>query len=179
MASASTSANGVSTNASIVSQPVVFTTQTQYPLPYQKYMIPTTWRRYQLSQLVNKALSLVKPVPFDFLSKGEIIRGSLAEWCSEHGVGEVHFFFLFAHAHSNGRKYRKKLLKSSILNLSCRPKKWLKSLMKTGFRLCHASYHGAYECRAMVYTPCTLKVSIYVFLSLGQIISLRLPLAFS
>lgn len=37
---------------------------------------------------MNKALSLVKPVPFDFLSKGEIIRGSLTEWCSEHGVGE-------------------------------------------------------------------------------------------
>jgi hypothetical protein len=70
-------------------QPVVFTTQTTYLLPAQKFMIPTTWKRYQLSQLVNKALSLTNPVPFDFLVRGEILRGTLAEWCHEKGVGEV------------------------------------------------------------------------------------------
>ena len=70
-------------------QPVVFTTQTTYLLPAQKFMIPTTWKRYQLSQLVNKALSLTTPVPFDFLVRGEILRGTLAEWCHENGVGEV------------------------------------------------------------------------------------------
>jgi len=70
-------------------QPVVFTTQTQYPLPSQKFMIPSTWKRYQLSQLINKALSLEKPVPFDFLVRGEILRTTVAEWCSENGVGEV------------------------------------------------------------------------------------------
>jgi hypothetical protein len=42
-------------------EPVVFTTQ--YPLPYLKYMIPTTWRRYQLSQLLNKALNLIAGQP--------------------------------------------------------------------------------------------------------------------
>jgi len=73
----------------MVSQPVLFTTQTQYPLPSQKFMIPTSWKRYQLSQLVNKALSLDKPVPFDFLVRGEILRSTLNEWCSENGVGEV------------------------------------------------------------------------------------------
>ena len=52
-------------------------------------MIPATWRRYQLSQLVNKALSLAKPVPFDFLVRGEILRTTLGEWCTENGVGEV------------------------------------------------------------------------------------------
>lgn len=72
-------------------QPVVFTTQTTYLLPTQKFMIPTTWKRYQLSQLVNKALSLTAPVPFDFLVRGEILRGTLAEWCHEKGVGEVRF----------------------------------------------------------------------------------------
>ena len=70
-------------------QPVVFTTQTTYLLPAQKFMIPMTWKRYQLSQLVNKALSLTTPVPFDFLVRGEILRGSLMEWCHEKGVGEV------------------------------------------------------------------------------------------
>lgn len=80
-----------STSSSDVSQPVIFTTQTQYPLPTQKFMIPASWRRYQLSQLVNKALSLAKPVPFDFLVRGEILRATLGEWCAEKGVGEVSF----------------------------------------------------------------------------------------
>lgn len=70
-------------------QPVSFTTQTPYPLPSQKFMIPTTWRRYHLSQLVNKALSLERPVPFDFLVRGQMLRGTIQEWCAENGVGEV------------------------------------------------------------------------------------------
>ncbi|TDL22560.1 WD40 repeat-like protein [Rickenella mellea] len=70
-----------------VTLPVVFTTQTPYPIPAQKFMIPATWKRYQLSQLINKSLSLPKPVPFDFLIKGEVLRVSLAEWCSEKDFG--------------------------------------------------------------------------------------------
>jgi len=86
-------------------QPVVFTTQTTYLLPSQKFMIPTTWKRYQLSQLVNKALSLTTPVPLDFLVRGEILRGTLAEWCHEKGVGEVRFMALIyriPNAYSSG-----------------------------------------------------------------------------
>ena len=72
------------------SHPVLFTTQTPYPLPTQKFMIPSTWKRYQLSQLINKALSLPKPIPFDFLVHSEILRrGSLGEWCAEKGAGVV------------------------------------------------------------------------------------------
>ncbi|KAK7680320.1 ribosome biogenesis protein ytm1 [Cerrena zonata] len=74
--------------ASDRSHPVVFTTQTAYSLPSQKFMIPASWKRYQLSQLVNKALSLAKPIPFDFLVRGEILRTTLGEWCSEKGIGE-------------------------------------------------------------------------------------------
>ncbi|KAJ7098170.1 WD40-repeat-containing domain protein [Mycena belliarum] len=70
------------------SHPAVFTTQTPYPLPPQMFMIPTTWSRYQLSQLVNKALSLAKPVPFDFLLRGDILKSSLADWCTQNAVGE-------------------------------------------------------------------------------------------
>lgn len=84
-----------SSSSTMTSQPVFLTTHTQYPLPTQKYMIPTTWKRFQLSQLVNKALSLDKPVPFDFLVKGEILRSSLSEWCAENGVGEVSIHYLF------------------------------------------------------------------------------------
>lgn len=81
-------------STSELTHPVVFTTQTPYPLPSQKFMIPTTWKRYQLSQLVNKALSLPKPIPFEFLVRGEILRGTLAEWCTEKGIGEVRFLCL-------------------------------------------------------------------------------------
>ncbi|KAJ7632377.1 WD40-repeat-containing domain protein, partial [Roridomyces roridus] len=70
------------------SHPVVFTTQTPYPLPSQLFMIPTNWSRYQLSQLVNKALSLAKPVPFDFLLRGDLLKSSLVDWCTQNGVGE-------------------------------------------------------------------------------------------
>ena len=69
--------------------PVRFTTQTQYELPSQRFMIPTSWKRYQLSQLVNKSLGLAQPVPFDFLVNSELLRGSLDEWCAAHGTGTV------------------------------------------------------------------------------------------
>ncbi|KDR81881.1 hypothetical protein GALMADRAFT_240151 [Galerina marginata CBS 339.88] len=84
---ASTPSNMTSSAAS-QSQPVSFRTETQFPLPSQKFMIPTSWKRYQLSQLINKALSLEKPVPFDFLVRGELLHTTLSEWCAENGVGE-------------------------------------------------------------------------------------------
>ncbi|KAK0211518.1 WD40-repeat-containing domain protein [Armillaria fumosa] len=77
-----------SSSSSGPSVPVVFTTQTPYPLPTQKFMIPATWKRFQLSQLINKALSLSTPVPFDFLVKKEVLASSLGEWCAENGVAE-------------------------------------------------------------------------------------------
>lgn len=70
-------------------QPVTLTTHTAYPLPTQKYLIPTSWKRYHLSQLVNKALSLSQPIPFDFIIRDQILKTSLGEWCSENNVGEV------------------------------------------------------------------------------------------
>ena len=87
-------------------------------------MIPTTWKRYQLSQLVNKALSLTTPVPFDFLVRGEILRGTLAEWCHEKGVAEVRFVASagrppHTHAVSVDESFvcRRKHWRSNILNL--------------------------------------------------------------
>ncbi|KAH7103739.1 WD40 repeat-like protein [Auriculariales sp. MPI-PUGE-AT-0066] len=69
-------------------QPVLFSTRTEYAIPTQPYMLPSSWRRFQLSQLINRVLSLPQPVPFDFLVRGELLRGSLAEWCAERGIGE-------------------------------------------------------------------------------------------
>jgi ribosome biogenesis protein YTM1 len=65
--------------------PVMFSTKTPYKLPPQKFMIPASWRRYQLSQLINTALSLPRIVPFDFLIRGVLLGGSL----SESANGEV------------------------------------------------------------------------------------------
>ena len=98
-------------------QPVVFTTQSTYTLPAQKFMIPATWKRYQLSQLVNKALCLTTPVPFDFLVRGEILRGTLAEWCHEKGVGEVRFGGIRMVSVDDSCAFRRKLWKWNILNL--------------------------------------------------------------
>ncbi|KAI0308141.1 WD40-repeat-containing domain protein [Multifurca ochricompacta] len=59
--------------------PVVFSTKTQYQLPPQKFMVPASWRRFQLSQLINTALALPRVVPFDFLIRGVLLRGTLSE----------------------------------------------------------------------------------------------------
>ncbi|KAH7908982.1 ribosome biogenesis protein YTM1 [Hygrophoropsis aurantiaca] len=73
----------------MATHPVIFTTKTPYALPSQKFLIPIQWKRYQLSQLINKALSLPNPIPFDFLVRGsDILRGSLGEWTTANGVGE-------------------------------------------------------------------------------------------
>ncbi|KAG2124881.1 ribosome biogenesis protein YTM1 [Suillus clintonianus] len=77
-----------SSSSTALSHPVVFTTQAPYAFPSQKFMIPLDWKRYQLSQLINKALDLPKPIPFDFLVHGEMLRTSLWEWRAEKGVGE-------------------------------------------------------------------------------------------
>lgn len=68
---------------------VLFITKTPYVLPSQKFMIPLDWKRYQLSQLINKALSLAKPIPFDFLVRGAILRTTLGEWRAENSISEV------------------------------------------------------------------------------------------
>ena len=69
--------------------PVRFTTQTRYALPSQRFMVPANWRRLELSQLVNKALELPSPIPFDFLAHGTLLRSSLSDWLEKSGVGTV------------------------------------------------------------------------------------------
>jgi ribosome biogenesis protein YTM1 len=39
-------------------------------VPSPKFLIPPSWRRYQLSLLINRALSIPKHVPFEFLLRG-------------------------------------------------------------------------------------------------------------
>lgn len=73
---------------SAASHPVIFKTSTKHVLPPSRYLIPATWGRFQLSQLVNKALSLPTPTPFDFLINGELLHGTIKEWCEERGIQE-------------------------------------------------------------------------------------------
>ncbi|KAH9081717.1 WD40 repeat-like protein [Lactarius deliciosus] len=68
-----------SSTAAPLSIPVVFSTKTMYQLPSQRFMVPASWRRFQLSQLINTALALPRVVPFDFLIRGVLLRGSLSE----------------------------------------------------------------------------------------------------
>ncbi|KDQ15284.1 hypothetical protein BOTBODRAFT_31942 [Botryobasidium botryosum FD-172 SS1] len=68
--------------------PIILKTRTPYVIPAEKYMVPTTWRRFHLSQLINKVLALPTPVPFDFIANGEMISDSLGEWCDKNKHGE-------------------------------------------------------------------------------------------
>jgi len=69
--------------------PVVLKTKTTYQIPSDTFMLPLNWRRYHLSQLINKVLDLPNPVPFDFIVNGELLSTTVGEWCSERNIGEV------------------------------------------------------------------------------------------
>lgn len=49
-------------------------------------LIPTAFRRYQLSQYVNSQLELGQPVPFEFLINGSYLRRSLEDYLTENGI---------------------------------------------------------------------------------------------
>ncbi|ORY31788.1 putative chromosome organization and biogenesis-related protein [Naematelia encephala] len=66
----------------------LFTRHSDLTIPQSTYMIPSSWRRYQLSELINKVLSLPTPVPFDFLVEGEVLRGSLDAWVKRNRGGD-------------------------------------------------------------------------------------------
>lgn len=80
----STSASG-----SVRQLPVNLFTRGAYAIPQSTYFIPADWRRYQLSELINKVLGHggdtgLAPVPFDFVVEGEVLRSSLDAWVKKH-----------------------------------------------------------------------------------------------
>ncbi|KAG8876847.1 Meiotic recombination protein dmc1 [Tulasnella sp. 331] len=83
-----TATTTVTPAAAAATVPVILKTRTGYVIPTEKYMIPTSWRRFHLSQLINKVLALPQPVPFDFVVHGEMLRASLGEWCASKGIEE-------------------------------------------------------------------------------------------
>ena len=48
--------------------------------------LPSRFSRYELSRLVNEALELEKPIPFDFIIQGRLLRESLSEYISKHSL---------------------------------------------------------------------------------------------
>ncbi|RXK36254.1 ribosome biogenesis protein YTM1 [Tremella mesenterica] len=70
----------------------LFTRSTKHAIPQSTYLIPGSWRRYQLSELINKVLKQdnegKQPVPFEFIVEGEVLRGSLEAWIKSRGRDE-------------------------------------------------------------------------------------------
>lgn len=73
----------------------LFTRHAALSIPSSTYQLPSTWRRYQLSELINTVLRTSgagsegrRPVPFDFLIEGEVLRGSLGAWARRNRGGD-------------------------------------------------------------------------------------------
>lgn len=71
----------------------LFTRDSPLAIPPSTYLLPAQWRRFQLSELINKVLGNTaenarQPIPFDFLVEGEILRGSLEGWVKKHRGGD-------------------------------------------------------------------------------------------
>lgn len=73
------------------------TLQPTLSIPSIPYLVPTTWRRTQLSTLVNRLLqqdatiadsSTAKSIPFDFIINGELLRTSIDQYLASKGLTE-------------------------------------------------------------------------------------------
>lgn len=86
----------MSTDASspaVATLPVRLTTRSpKYIIPSDAFILPSQWRRFQLSALVNKILDpqgAASPIPFDFVVDGELLQGSLQQWVDERRGGKT------------------------------------------------------------------------------------------
>lgn len=52
-------------------------------------MVPSDWKRFQLSELINKVLENEQAIPFDFLVGDELLRSSLGGYTQSKGLTEV------------------------------------------------------------------------------------------
>ena len=87
-------ATGAATGSAPRQLPInLFTRDSPLAIPPSTYFLPSQWKRYQLSELINKVLNNTaeegrQPIPFDFLVEGEILRGSLENWVKKHRGGD-------------------------------------------------------------------------------------------
>ncbi|KAG2184954.1 hypothetical protein INT43_000867 [Umbelopsis isabellina] len=66
---------------------VRFTTQQQeYAITESAIFVPANFKRYGLSGIVNHLLGKDKPVPFDFLINGELLRTSVAQYLAANNL---------------------------------------------------------------------------------------------
>lgn len=74
--------------------PITLTTSQQtLSIPSVPYLVPTSWRRSQLSSLVNRLLKNdsneeTASIPFDFIIDGELLRTSLSSYLQGKGLTE-------------------------------------------------------------------------------------------
>ncbi|GAA5975430.1 hypothetical protein JCM5350_006477 [Sporobolomyces pararoseus] len=64
------------------------TKDSNYSIPPAKFLVPASWRRYQLSELINKVLENDSPIPFDFLIDQTLLRTSLGSYCQQTNTSE-------------------------------------------------------------------------------------------
>lgn len=67
----------------------LFTRNPAHSIPSSTYLLPSSWRRFQLSSLINKVLSPTAPIPFDFIVDGELLRGTLDSYIKSRRGGDT------------------------------------------------------------------------------------------
>ncbi|PWN31206.1 WD40 repeat-like protein [Meira miltonrushii] len=100
MASSSTGPSGTMVESTPIRQvPIKLrTSQSTLSIPDVPYLVPTTWRRTQLSTLVNRLLqqgvndedtaAATKSIPFDFIIDGQLLRVSLDQYLQSKELTE-------------------------------------------------------------------------------------------
>ncbi|KAA1128615.1 ribosome bioproteinsis protein ytm1 [Puccinia graminis f. sp. tritici] len=91
MASITIQSESTTSNHAQHQQPTMITVRLttksiRYSIPNAKYLVPSDWKRFQLSQLINKVLQLAQPVPFDFVVNDQLLRTSVKNFIDSHGL---------------------------------------------------------------------------------------------
>ena len=66
---------------------ILHSVSNEHAIPTEKYFIPATWRRFQLSQLINNVLATSKAIPFDFFIGEDSSGGKLTTALETHTNG--------------------------------------------------------------------------------------------
>ncbi|GHJ87698.1 hypothetical protein NliqN6_4100 [Naganishia liquefaciens] len=71
----------------------LYTRNPAHAIPQSTYLIPADWRRFQLSELINKVINTASgesftPTPFDFIIEGELLRTTLDNWVQNRRNGD-------------------------------------------------------------------------------------------
>ncbi|AET40610.1 Ytm1p Ecym_6228 [Eremothecium cymbalariae DBVPG len=93
---------------------------------------PVSLKRYGLSEIVNHLLGLEKPIPFDFLVDGELLRTSLQEYLTKKGLSTETILNV---------EYTRAVLPPSYLN-SFDNDDWVSALDVGGNKIVSGSYDG-------------------------------------